>query len=84
MFEVDRKFSSFEEWMLWTSKNSFFSDSRYSSELAQRIIGQGFVEPLTRLAVKPSDIVPEVSFFPTIVRLHSNGRFIGLDVGAAQ
>src|ERR1700722_10938910 len=32
-------------------------------------------------------VLPEVSlmiFSPTIVHLHSNGRFIGLNVGAAQ
>jgi SAM-dependent methyltransferase len=61
MFELDHKFWSFEDWMSWTSGNRFFSDSRYSFELAQRIIGQGFIEPLTRSVVKPSDIVPDSS-----------------------
>jgi SAM-dependent methyltransferase len=59
MFELDHKFSSFEDWMLWASRNRFFSDARYSSDLAQRIIGQGFIEPLTGSVVKPSDIVPD-------------------------
>jgi SAM-dependent methyltransferase len=61
MFELDHKFSSFEDWMSWTSGNTFFGDLRYSSELAQRIIGQGFIEPLTGSVVKPSDIVADSS-----------------------
>ncbi|PWT78997.1 MAG: hypothetical protein C5B58_14430 [Acidobacteria bacterium] len=61
MFELDQKFSSFEDWMSWTSDNRFFSDSGYSSELAKRIISRGFIEPLTGSIVKPGDIVPDPS-----------------------
>ena len=57
MFEIDLKFSSFDDWVAWSTENEFFCDPGHTSELAQQIISQGFVEPFTHLLVKPDDIV---------------------------
>ncbi len=56
---MDQYFSSFEEWMEWGRKNLFFGDPRHANQLAQRVISQGFVEPLTGLSATPVDIVPD-------------------------
>jgi SAM-dependent methyltransferase len=57
VFAIDFQFSSFDDWIAWSTKNQFFCDPGHTSELAQRIINQGFVEPFTHLSVKPSDII---------------------------
>ncbi len=56
MIEIDYTFASFEDWISWTGENGLFCDWQQISELGERIRNRGFIEPLTRLAVTPSDI----------------------------
>jgi len=61
MFEMDQAFSAMHDWLSWVNENAFVGNTEHGAALARRIIGQGFVEPLTRLNVKPNDILPDAS-----------------------
>jgi len=76
MFEMDCTFSSFEDWISWTRENTFFGDTRHSSDLAQRILKHGFVEPLTKKGASPSDILHDGSgnWRETLVAFGKNSR----------
>ncbi len=56
VFELDCTFRSFDEWLTWGKKNSYFGDAKHGYDLGQRVMQQGLVEPLTNLRAEPRDI----------------------------
>ena len=75
MIEVDQAFDTFEAWSLWVSHNPDVYDGAVAAEAAGRIVRTGFIEPLTRRQVLPSQIyAPDMNWREGLVANGLNSR----------
>ena len=56
MLQMDETFVSLDQWTSWVSLNPEVYDLSRADRFAQRIMRQGFLEPLTGRVARPSDI----------------------------